>query len=86
MGSVGQVFPEERELALLRYLVTNAGRVVSREEILVRVWGINAHGIETRTIDMHVARLRSKLGNSHSGGRVIRTVRGKGYVFGEAEK
>ena len=51
----------EREAELLRYLACNSGRAVSRDEILSRVWRINPHGIDTRTIDMHVARLREKL-------------------------
>ena len=51
----------EREAQLLRYLACNPGRAISREEILARVWRLDPKGIETRTIDMHVARLRDKL-------------------------
>ncbi len=72
----------ERELELLRYLAVNPGRAVSRDEILERVWRVNPRAIvETRTIDMHVARLREKLRDDPSEPRVIRTVRGKGYRF-----
>jgi len=71
----------EREMALLRYLASNPGRCVSRDEILLRVWQMDPRGIETRTVDMHVARLREKLGESPSGGGVLATVRGKGYMF-----
>ncbi len=71
----------EREVDLLRYLASNAGRAVSREEILRRVWRLDPGGIETRTIDMHVARLREKLRDDKSAPRVILTVRGKGYMF-----
>jgi len=71
----------EREVELLRYLAGNAGRAISREEILSRVWHLNPRGIETRTIDMHVARLREKLGEDPSRPRVILTVRGKGYMY-----
>jgi len=71
----------EREADLLRYLASNAGRAVSREEILRRVWRLDPGGIETRTIDMHVARLREKLRDDKSDPRVILTVRGKGYMF-----
>jgi len=71
----------EREADLLRYLASNAGRAVSRQEILARVWRIDAKGVETRTIDMHVARLREKLRDDPSEPAVIRTVRGKGYLF-----
>ena len=73
----------EREVDLLRYLAANAGRVVSRDEILTRVWRIDPRGIATRTIDMHIARLRDKLRDEPSDPRVLRTVRGKGYVFVE---
>jgi len=71
----------QREAQLVRYLAGNAGRAVSREEILSRVWRINPSGIETRTVDMHVARLREKLRDDPSKPRVILTVRGKGYAF-----
>jgi len=74
-----------REVELLRYLAENGGRAVSRDEILLRVWGLNPRGVETRTIDMHVARLREKLRDDSTKPRVIMTVRGKGYVFGAAE-
>ena len=51
----------ETEAALLKYLVGNRERAVSREELLGRVWGIGTAGLETRAVDMHVARLRAKL-------------------------
>ena len=72
----------EREVELLRYLAQNAGRAVSRDEILSRVWRIDPRGGETRTIDMHVARLREKLRDDPHRPGVILTVRGKGYAFG----
>ena len=75
----------EREIELLRYLAGNAGRAISREEILLRVWGLDPGGIETRTIDMHVARLREKLRDDPSRPSIIVTVRGKGYMFGTDE-
>lgn len=71
----------ERETGLLEYLASNAGRAISREEILRRVWRLNPHGIETRTIDMHVARLREKLRDDPAEPAIILTVRGKGYMF-----
>jgi len=75
----------EREAELLRYLACNAGRVVSRDEILARVWRIDSRGVETRTIDMHIARLREKLRDDPAEPAVIRTVRGKGYMFAAGE-
>ena len=72
----------ERERALLRYLALNAGRIVAREEILSRVWQLEPRGMETRTIDMHVARLREKLRDDPVEPRIIQTIRGRGYQFG----
>ena len=72
----------ERETQLLRYLMTNAARVITRDEILQCVWRLDPHGLATRTIDMHVARLREKLGDDPAAPRVILTVRGRGYMFG----
>ncbi|HUV38924.1 MAG TPA: response regulator transcription factor, partial [Planctomycetota bacterium] len=71
----------EHEVKLLEYLAANAGRAISRDEILSRVWRMNPRGVNTRTIDMHVARLRDKLRDDSSDPAVVRTVRGKGYMF-----
>lgn len=67
----------ERESDLLKYLVSNQGRAVAREELLQQVWRIDPKKIETRTIDMHIAHLREKMGEY--GSDVLVTVRGKGY-------
>jgi len=76
----------EREAHLLRYLARHAGRPVSRDEILSRVWRLNPKGIaETRTIDVHVASLRAKLRDDQPPQKVIVTVRGKGYMFAGEE-
>ncbi len=70
----------EREADLVRYLAQNSGRVISRQELLIHVWRIaDPKGMETRTVDMHIARLREKIGDSE--GTIIKTVRGKGYFF-----
>ena len=74
----------EREVDLLRYLAGNPERVVSREELLQHVWRVNP-GAETRTVDMHVARLRDKLRNDPIDPDVILTVRGKGYMFAKRD-
>jgi len=75
----------ERETGLLDYLVGNPGRAISREELLRRVWRIEAKGVETRTIDMHVARLREKLRDGPGDPQLLVTVRGKGYMFSGSE-
>ena len=76
----------EREAQLHRFLAVNAGRVVTRAEILSQVWRLNPTRIITRVIDMHIANLRDKLRDSADNARVLRTVYGQGYVFvaGEA--
>ncbi len=71
----------ERESELLSYLVAHSGRAISRTEILSCVWHLDPQGISTRTIDMHVARLRDKLGDPRDEPKVILTVRGKGYMY-----
>ena len=54
---------------------------IAREELLSRVWRVDPQGIETRTIDMHIVRLREKLRDDPHAPQVILTVRGKGYMF-----
>jgi len=71
----------EREVELVRYLAANAGRAIAREELLANVWRISPRGLPTRTIDMHVARLREKLRDDAEEPAVLLTVRGKGYMF-----
>ena len=71
-----------RELQLVDYLARHRDRVVSRDEILQNVWGIDARGVSTRTIDMHVARLRDKLGDDSTHPQIVVTVRGRGYRWG----
>ena len=74
----------EREVAILRYLAVSRDRAVDRKELLHHVWGLNPKGIQTRTVDMHIARLREKLGDDPAEPRIILTVRGKGYMLAGA--
>jgi two-component system, OmpR family, response regulator len=64
----------QREFDLLEYLIRHVGQVVSRDQLLETVWGFASLG-ETRTVEVHVAQLRKKLGHPE----LIRTVRGLGY-------
>ena len=73
----------EREAELLRYLVTNPGRAISRQELLERVWGLAGGDSQTRAVDMHVVHLREKLLDPPDAPEVILTVRGKGYMLAE---
>src|SRR5687768_8815944 len=70
-----------REFELLQFLVENRNRVLSRDRLLERVWGYD-HAVETRSVDVHVGRLRAKLGPA---GAQIETVIGLGYRFNERE-
>lgn len=65
----------QQEFALLRFLATHRGRVFTREQLLTRVWGVDYYG-GSRTVDIHVRRLRMKLGKDNV---PVETVRGVGY-------
>jgi len=82
-GQTVRLLPLETDL--LRYLASCAGRVVSRDEILSRVWHSRLTAAETRTVDVHMARLREKLGDDPEHPCLIRTVRGQGYVLQATE-
>ena len=71
----------EREAGVLLHLARNHGRAVERDELLRAVWSLDPRGLDTRTVDMTVARLREKLGPL--GSDLVRTVRGKGYSLGD---
>lgn len=68
------------EYELLKFLAQNAGKVFTREILLSRVWGYEYYG-GARTVDVHVRRLRAKLGEEHA--NLIQTVRSVGYKFGQ---
>ncbi len=69
-----------KEFELLELLLTNAGRVLARETLIDRVWGSHYMG-DTKTLDVHVKRLRSKIEDDPSTPRRITTIRGLGYKF-----
>jgi two-component system, OmpR family, alkaline phosphatase synthesis response regulator PhoP len=69
------------EYELLKFLAHNPGKVFTREILLSRVWGYEYYG-GARTVDVHVRRLRAKLGEEHAG--LIQTVRSVGYRFGQS--
>jgi len=68
------------EYELLKFLATHPGKVFTREQLLSRVWGYEYYG-GARTVDVHVRRLRAKLGEEHAA--LIQTVRSVGYRFGQ---
>lgn len=67
-----------KEFDLLRVLAENRGRVMTRDQLLDKVWGFEYIG-ETRTVDVHIRYLRKKLGDEDNEGKYIQTVRGIGY-------
>jgi len=69
------------EYELLKFLASSPGRVFTREVLLSRVWGYDYFG-GARTVDVHIRRLRSKLGEEHAG--IIQTVRSVGYSLGKS--
>ena len=70
-----------RESELLGYLARHAGHTVSRDEILRHVWGLDPNRTMTRTIDMHVAKLRQKLHDRAGDPKILMTVHGEGYLL-----
>jgi DNA-binding response OmpR family regulator len=68
------------EYELLKFLASHPGKVFTREALLSRVWGYEYYG-GARTVDVHIRRLRAKLGEEHAG--LIQTVRSVGYRFGQ---
>ncbi len=77
-GSMQNITLTLKEFNILRLLLENQGRVFSRDQLLENVWGIDFAG-ETRTVDVHIGTLRTKLG---AAGSLIQTVHGVGYKLG----
>ncbi|WP_019880260.1 response regulator [Succinispira mobilis] len=71
-----------KEYELLKLFATNLGRVFSREQLLEKIWGYEYYG-DTRTVDVHIRHLRSKLEKSKQLTNAIETVRGVGYRFAD---
>ena len=67
-----------KEFSLLKTLAENKGRVMTRDQLLDKVWGIEYDG-ENRTVDVHIRYLRRKLGDEEADGKYIQTIRGMGY-------
>ncbi|KGM18974.1 MULTISPECIES: response regulator transcription factor [Corynebacterium] len=69
-----------KEFDLLEYLMRNSGRVLTRGQLIDRVWGVDYVG-DTKTLDVHIKRLRSKIERHPSRPQLLLTVRGLGYKF-----
>lgn len=75
----------EQEIKLLHFFAQHRGRVVTREELLQRVFGLDPRGLTTRAVDMRIVRLRERLRDAAEQPSVIVTVRGKGYMLAEPQ-
>lgn len=69
-----------KEFELLEFLLRNAGRVLTRGQLIDRVWGGDYYG-DTKTLDVHIKRLRSKIEDDPANPVLIQTIRGLGYKF-----
>jgi two-component system response regulator RegX3 len=78
-----EVHLRRKEFELLRLLVENSGRVLTRDVLIDRVWGTDYIG-DTKTLDVHIKRLRSRIEADPSNPVLITTVRGVGYRFAAA--
>ncbi|MBX3354770.1 MAG: response regulator transcription factor [Phycisphaeraceae bacterium] len=72
----------ERDVGILRHLAAHRTRVVERDELLQVVWGLDPRNLETRTVDMQIARLRERIASAGARSEWIATARGKGYRLG----
>jgi len=71
----------KREAAIIQYFAANPNRVISREELYKEVWHDTMTDLGTRTMDMHIAKLRSKIEPDTADPTIIKTVRGAGYKY-----
>jgi len=71
----------KREGAIMQYFAANPNRVISREELYKEVWSETWTDLGTRTMDMHIAKLRSKIERDSNDPQIIKTVRGAGYKY-----
>lgn len=71
----------EKEFLILKILFENMGKVVDRETLLREVWGYKNLGLETRTVDVTIGKLRQKIEDTPSNPEIIKTKRGKGYII-----
>lgn len=71
----------KREARIIRYFAANPNRVISRKELYEKVWNDTLTELGTRTTDMHIAKLRSKIEKTTADPQIIKTVRGAGYKY-----
>jgi len=74
-----------KEFFLLEFLMRNAGKVMTRNQLIDRVWGSDYYG-DTKTLDVHIKRLRAKIEEDSTDPRIIQTIRGLGYKLENPKK
>lgn len=72
-----------KEFELLKYLIENKGKVITRDDLLNEIWGYDYYG-ESRTVDVHIRNLRKKIENDDKNPEIIETIRGIGYKIKES--
>lgn len=75
----------KREGQIIQYFAANPNRIISRKELFEKVWDDILTELGTRTIDMHIAKLRGKIETSSADPQIIKTVRGAGYIYEESD-
>jgi two-component system, OmpR family, alkaline phosphatase synthesis response regulator PhoP len=71
-----------KEFELLKMLIENKGRVLTRDNLLEKIWGYDYAG-ETRTVDVHIRHLRQKIHDEDENNQMIETIRGVGYKIND---
>jgi DNA-binding response OmpR family regulator len=71
----------KREGDIIRFFTANANRIISRDELYKEVWGEHMSELGTRTVDMHIAKLRGKIEKNTAEPEIIKTIRGAGYKY-----
>ena len=71
----------KRQGQIIQFFAANPNRVISRDELYENLWGESMVDIETRTVDMHIAKLRSTIEDGRTDPAIIKTVRGAGYIY-----
>jgi DNA-binding response OmpR family regulator len=81
MGRKRQIELSPREAQIIQYFAANPNRVIGREELYEKVWHDQMTDLGTRTVDVHIAKLRSKIEQDSADPKIIATVRGAGYRY-----
>ena len=76
-----QIEISKREAAIVQYFAANPDRIIGREELYKAVWNETMSELGTRTVDMHIAKLRSKIERNAAEPQIIKTIRGAGYKY-----